>query len=80
MAVFCDVAPCSLVGNDRHYRSLLPPLSGFVASLQRRTIPTRLHGTTSQKTAVFNSSPVIAGDFGSASTRKREQGWLSSGL
>jgi hypothetical protein len=41
MAVFWDVAPCSLVEIDQRFRD---------AFLNRHSVSTRLHGTASQKT------------------------------
>jgi hypothetical protein len=57
--VFWDVAPCSLVETDRRFRGAFclhhqgrrPDYGGSKHLLKRRSISTRLHGATSQKTS-----------------------------
>jgi hypothetical protein len=46
-AVFRDIAPCSLLDIDRRF-------TGAYCH-HHRSVSTRLHGTTSQKTAIFNN-------------------------
>jgi hypothetical protein len=53
MAVFWDVAPCSLVDTERSFRGGYSFHHQGDAPLKRRTISTRLHGATAQKTAIF---------------------------
>jgi hypothetical protein len=60
MAVFWDVAPCSLVDIDRRFRDAycLPWWWRHWAPLKCRWVSTRLHVVTSQKSAVFIRSTV----------------------
>jgi hypothetical protein len=52
MAVFWDVASCSLVEIGRRFKG------AYCLPLNRQTISTRLHGATSQKTVIFNCTAV----------------------
>jgi hypothetical protein len=54
MTVFWDVAPCCIVEVYRRFRgAYYLHLQGDELPLKRREISTRLHGATSQKTAIF---------------------------
>jgi hypothetical protein len=56
MALFWDVAPCSLVDIDRRFRVpyyLNRYCDEWLITLKRRSVPTKLHFATSQKTDIF---------------------------
>jgi hypothetical protein len=57
MAVFWDVAPCSLVDNEQRFRKAYCPIIRVMMMEAVRSsdmsISTRLHGATSQKIAIF---------------------------
>jgi hypothetical protein len=56
LAVFWNVAPCSLVDTDRRFRGsygLNHHPYGGSKLLKRRSVSTRVHGGTSQKTTIF---------------------------
>jgi hypothetical protein len=52
MAVFWDVAQCSLVSKVLT-ASIIALIMEAVSTQKRRSISTRLHGAASQKTAIF---------------------------
>jgi hypothetical protein len=65
MTFFWDVAWCSLLETDRRFRGVycfLARTTVFMMEaipLKRRSVSTRLHGTTSQKTSHFQLSTYI---------------------
>jgi hypothetical protein len=74
MAVFWDVTPCSLVDTVRRFRQLTASIIREISTAltmeavsisERQPISTRLHGTTSQKTAIaefnFHSATLFYG-------------------
>jgi hypothetical protein len=54
MAVFWDVAPCSMVDIDRSFRGAHRPDDGGSKLLWNVGLPTTLQGEKSQKTTIFN--------------------------
>jgi hypothetical protein len=55
---FWNVAPCSLAGIDRRFRGAYRPDDGGSQHLKRRSAPTGLHGTTSQKALIPNNELI----------------------